>query len=200
MSRNRILKPNRQEEQYINIGLKKPPYKATLPACTLRENEEWKIKLMSQLEHYKRVAPFYKQTTELINNLLGQEHKSLINFNVSSVEEITKFLGIKTRFELFSEIECQVEVATEPGIWGLNICKVKKASTYINSSGGEIFFPKEKFAQTNVKLGFIHNHLEKYDQRNDKFIPGLSILDVLMFNSREKTRELVESYSIKWCK
>jgi wbnG protein len=36
-----------------------------------------------------------------------------------------------------------------------------------------------------------------YKQFSDEFVPGLSILDVLMFNSRDKVKEFLELYSLE---
>lgn len=36
----------------------------------------------------------------------------------------------------------------------------------------------------------------KYQQFGDKFVPGLSIVDVLMFNSKEEVRKQLQNYTL----
>lgn len=36
----------------------------------------------------------------------------------------------------------------------------------------------------------------KYQQFGDKFVPGLSIVDVLMFNSKEEVRKQLQNYAL----
>ena len=37
----------------------------------------------------------------------------------------------------------------------------------------------------------------EYPQFGDPFVPGLSIVDVLMFNEREQVREMLKKYQLK---
>ncbi|WP_321369249.1 WbqC family protein [uncultured Draconibacterium sp.] len=198
MSRNRILKPNREQFQYINIGLKKPVYKSKLPDCELISNSEWKNKILVQLEHYKKRAPYYRETIELLDVIFEEEERSLLQFNIRSIKTIASLLKIDTAIELFSNIEGEVEIAIEPGLWGLNTCLAFGADSYINAPGGEIFYPKKNFIEAGVKLGFIQHQLTPYNQHNSGFIGGLSIIDVLMFCGIENSAKLVRDYSVKW--
>ena len=59
-------------------------------------------------------------------------------------------------------------------------------------------YPKEVYKKAGIKLGFIQHKLYPYFQNNESFIPGLSIIDVLMFNGVKKTSEMVHDYTIKW--
>lgn len=198
MSRNRILKPGRNDVQYINIGLKKALFKTKLPDCNLLNNQQWKILVLKQLEHYKKVAPFYSDTMSILEEILKKNDTSLLEFNIRSTKTIISVLEITTPLELFSSIESKIKIADKPGLWGLHTCQARGASTYINAPGGETFYPKEAFKKAGVKLGFIQHKLSSYRQRNKEFIPGLSIIDVLMFNGVDKTSELINDYSVKW--
>ncbi|HOA81203.1 MAG TPA: WbqC family protein, partial [Defluviitaleaceae bacterium] len=46
-------------------------------------------------------------------------------------------------------------------------------------------------------LNFLKTDDIKYQQFGDEFIPNLSIIDVMMFNSREKIQELLEQYTLQ---
>ena len=49
-----------------------------------------------------------------------------------------------------------------------------------------------------MELGFIQPKLEPYNQNSKEFVIGLSILDVLFCNGKEKTLEMIKNYEIKW--
>ena len=199
MTRNRILQPTRNEFQYIHIGVQKPAYRAMLPCCNLTNDEQWKNQLLNQLRHYEKIAPFYNETIIFLTNLLALEDHTLVGFNIRSTTAIAQELNIQTSFELFSHIESTVERANDPGLWGLNISKAKAAKTYINAPGGEALIPAKAFLKEGIELGFIQHQNTPYNQfNNGNFIPGLSILDVLMFNGFKKTEELLHDYTIKW--
>ena len=198
MTRNRILKPNLNEFQYIIVEIQRPPFPAMLPECMLTPDQKWKIKLIAQLEHYKKKATYYDETILFVRQLLNNNEDSLVDFNISSTKAIARLLEIDTSFFQYSKIEHNVEKALNGGYWGLNFCKALGADTYINAPGGEALYPKEVYKEKGIKLGFIQHKLYPYSQGNNNFFPALSIIDVLMFNGIKRTSEMVHDYTIKW--
>lgn len=197
MRRNRILKYNSNEILNIYVGIQKPPFKSKLSECKLASDESWKKKLIAHLHHYKRKAPFYDETMEILIPLILKKEEKLVEFNMNSTTNIARMLKIKTPIYKFSDFEDKVEKSRR-GYWGINFCKALGADTYINAPGGEAFYPKLAYKEAGIKLGFIQHKLNNYPQYNNRFIAGLSIIDVLMFNGFEKTSEMLKDYYIKW--
>jgi len=79
----------------------------------------------------------------------------------------------------------------------INITKKLKARNYINPQNGKELYRKEYFADYDIDLNFIDPILEEYKQRNHSFVPGLSIIDVMMFNSKEEIRNQLENYKLE---
>lgn len=198
MSRNRILKPGLNDFVYIKIGLQKMAYKAMLPDCKLTTDEKWKARMMAQLEHFKKKAPFYNETIAVLHQILEEKEETLVEFNVKSTTVIASLLNIKTPLQQFSTMKQKVKEVEEGENWGLNISKALGADAYINAPAGEALYPKEVFDKAGIRLGFIQHQLNPYKQNNSRFIPGLSIIDVLLFNGIERTSEMVHDYAIKW--
>ena len=63
------------------------------------------------------------------------------------------------------------------------LCKSLKANTYINAIGGFELYSKENFQKSSIVLQFLKSAPFEYSQFENQFIPWLSIIDVLMFNS-----------------
>lgn len=198
MTRNRILKPDLNDFQYIKAGIKKPEYNAMYPECLLNEDHSWKLKLLAQLEHYKKKAAYFEETIGFLKQLLEFDDVSLVNFNMRTTASIARMLSINTNFLRFTDIETKVGNELSGGYWGLEFCKVTGADTYVNAPDGEGFYPVEAFRKSGVSMGFIQHQLNPYSQGNKNFVPGLSIIDLLMFNGAEKTSEMVKEYTIKW--
>lgn len=198
MTRNRILKPTLDDCQYIRIGIIRPEFKAMFPDCKINPRLKWETKLIAQLEHYKRIAPYYEEIISFLKQLLMKKEELVVDFNINSTKAIARLLKIDTSFFQFSKMKDSVEKADKGCYWGLNFCRSLGADTYINAPGGEKLYPKHDYKNAGITLGFIQHKLYPYSQSNNMFIQKLSIIDVLMFNGIERTSEMVHDYTIKW--
>ena len=91
----------------------------------------------------------------------------------------------------------QIEPPSAPDEWALNICKnIEGVSEYWNPIGGMEFFDKSKYSSANINLVFQKSHLPAYRQLNSnaEFEAGLSIIDVMMFNSPEDINVMLDNY------
>ena len=198
MKRNRMLKPGRENFQYINIALQKPEFKTTLSECRINNDTNWKEKLFRQIEHYKKPAPFYGETLTILHDIFSAEDDLLHLFNERSILHLLKLLEIKTPVKRFSQMESGHSQMDHLWDWALMMCHMTQADTYINAPGGEAIYPENIFREAGIKMGYIQHRLRPYNQKNSRFIPALSILDVLMFNGISETQKIVKEYSIKW--
>lgn len=73
----------------------------------------------------------------------------------------------------------------------LALCRAVNADTYINAIGGTELYSREKFGSQGVELKFIKSKPYSYVQFGATFVPWLSIIDVLMFNSLDAVRECI---------
>ena len=78
----------------------------------------------------------------------------------------------------------------------MNICKSLGAESYINAIGGKDLYSKERFTKEGINLNFIQTGDVRYKQFGNEFVPFLSIIDVLMFNSPEEARILLDDYEL----
>ena len=78
-----------------------------------------------------------------------------------------------------------------------HICNLLHADTYYNAIGGKELYDKLDFAEQGVDLKFVQTLPIQYKQFNNVFQPNLSLIDVLMFNSREDVNQLLTQYSLE---
>jgi hypothetical protein len=77
------------------------------------------------------------------------------------------------------------------------ICKINSATEYINPIGGQALYNKMEFKKREINLNFIKMHDFEYKQLGPSmFIPNLSIIDVLMFNSRDDIIFFLNQYEL----
>lgn len=195
INRNRILKPS-DDWQYITIPLEKHSRSALIKDIKIKENTDWRDKIFKQLEHYKKKAPFYKETIKLLKECFEHKTESIVDLNTHLLKKICEYLDIKFKYKIFSEMDLKIGEIKEPGDWALEISKALGASEYINPPGGEEIFNKKKFIKEKIELKFLKINLEEYDQRRNKFKPGLSIIDVMMFNDPRTINKFLDNYKL----
>ena len=72
-----------------------------------------------------------------------------------------------------------------------------KYDTYVNPPGGKAFFNADKYRNANIELEFLTQEIQEYNQRVKEFVPGLSILDVMMFCTPEEIVNMMDLYKIE---
>ena len=70
------------------------------------------------------------------------------------------------------------------------------ANKYLNAIGGKDLYSKESFSNNDIQLEFLESTILTYEQFNSEFIPYLSIIDILMFNSQMKVKRMLENYRL----
>lgn len=193
IERNRILKPN-DGWQYIKVPLEKHSRDTKIKDIKIRNNEDWKNKILRQLEHYKK-APYYFQTIELIKKIFVFETDSIVKLNVEIMKTICNYLSIDFNVEIFSTMDIEVKPVNHPGEWALNISKSLNASEYANPIGGKEIFINEEFEKAGIDIVFLENNLSPYNQLREGFEPGLSIIDVIMFNDINEINTMIDDFN-----
>ena len=151
-------------------------------------------KLLTGIQRRYAKAPYFKDVFPLLQTILLTEEKNLARFLGESLIKISDYLDIETKFLYSSEIEKNNDLTFDDRI--IDICKSVGSDHYINAIGGKELYSKDDFAREGIKLNFIDTKEIEYKQFDKEFVPNLSIIDVLMFNSKEESRELLQRYEL----
>lgn len=192
VNRNRIL-TNKTSETLFSLELVKAPYTEPINQRRIADvyNAEKKLSMI-QCSYGK--APFFQAGMELMTNIMMCPERNLAEFLIHSICCIRDYLGITTPMYRESELDLNPEYRCEEGVY--EVCQKLGADTYYNAIGGQKLYSKEEFAKRGIQLGFIQTGDIRYRQFGREFIPNLSILDVIMFNSKESIQEMLENYII----
>lgn len=118
---------------------------------------------------------------------------SIADMAIHSVVSICNYLGIKRQFRLSSQCYDNRELKKADRL--IDICHKENILHYINAAGGKAIYDKEYYAAKGVKLDFMNAKGVEYSQFNNSFVPWLSIIDILMFNSKEDiVNKILPSY------
>jgi len=151
-------------------------------------------KLIKTFEIAYKKAPFFDDIFHFVKHIIEYNDKNLANFVGNSIIQIASYLGLKTEFIYSSEINKDCSLKGQEKI--LNMCNVLQATEYINSIGGIELYSKEMFKEQGIELKFIKSKSIEYKRFNNEFVPWLSILDVMMFNDKEKVKNFLKEYEL----
>ena len=198
IERNRILKPN-EGWQYISVPLQKHGLSTIIQDVKINNNEKWREKLLAQLEHYKKRSPYYKETVDVVKNATALPPLSITDLNQQILTTVCEYLNIPFKSQIFSKMNLKIEPVHAADEWALNICKaLGNIDEYWNPPGGMDFFDRSKYEKAGIKLVFQKPILNFYSQRRgpENFESGLSIIDVMMFNSPEEINKMLDQYEL----
>lgn len=193
VNRNRILQEG--QAKYFNIEVDHASQNKQINELLLSDVFDPEKKL-SQLRTLYHSAPYFQQGYELMRKIFACDERNLAYFLEHSMQCVCDYLGIQTKFLRSSGIPHNAEYKKEYRIF--EQCKYIGADVYINAIGGQKFYFYEQFHDQGIQLGFIKTGDIQYMQFGSEFVPNLSIIDVIMFNSKEEMQQLLQNYSILW--
>ncbi len=190
INRNKILLNG--EGKYISIPLKKDSDFLQIRDRYL--SSSWEIekkKILNSIIESYRNAPNFESIITLIKSILEYDNKNLFEFIFHSIQRINFFLEIKTPIIKSSNILIDHDLKSENKV--IELCKSRFASHYINPIGGLELYSREEFKNKGLELYFLKVNNFIYHQFKNEFVPFLSIIDVMMFNSKEKIINYINS-------
>ena len=151
-------------------------------------------KLLKTIRQNYSKAPFFQRVFLILEDILNNDQKELSRFLGYSLIKISRYLEIETNFLYSSDIKNDKSLRAQDRL--IEMSKTLNATSYINSIGGIKLYDKEVFYQNNIRLRFLESNEITYKQFNNEFIPNLSIIDILMFNSKDEIRNMLIQFEM----
>lgn len=151
--------------------------------------------LLNRFREAYRKAPEFCSVMPLLEGIIRNPSSNLFDYIFASIQSVCEFLGIRTPLVVSSSIDCDHSLKAAERVQG--ICKALCADAYVNPVGGMELYSRENFASNGIDLKFLKALPFEYSQSGIPFVPWLSILDVLMFNSKILIKEkILNEYTI----
>ena len=150
--------------------------------------------MLNQLEGSYRKAPFFKTAFPVVTSILQAERRNLFEYIYQSIQKLADFLQVKTPLVISSSIGIDHSLRGEDKV--LAICRTMRATDYVNAIGGLELYSKANFLAHRISLEFIKTRPIRYQQYGGAFVENLSIVDVMMFNSRETISGFLRDYDL----
>ncbi|WP_433885042.1 WbqC family protein [Pseudomonas vranovensis] len=187
INRNRLYLSG--DVRYFTVPLSGASSYSKICEVNIQPRQAWVRKLMESIRQSYAKAPNFTATFDLLRDVVEGEDVSIAGLAQRSIRKSVERLGFSTAFVESSSIYGNSHLSGPERV--LDICLQEHAEEYINPSGGRALYDADYFLQSGIKLSFSSANLVPYSQFDRPFSPGLSIIDMMMFNEFERCRELI---------
>ena len=192
--RNRIKSPN--GELYLTIPVKKDKGRreTLLNNALVNDEENWRANHIKSIEHnYRKQFQKFPELRHLLYELVNFNSQILAEINTNIIQQISRLVGIKTRFIRASELGNSDK--TKDSLL-LEICEKLNCSEYLSPQGSAVYIDAETpggvFTGSKCELFYHHYAHPEYQQiQTGPFLPYMSIIDLLLCSGPVSALEII---------
>lgn len=151
-------------------------------------------KILGQIKSSYSKSPYFDDVFPLLESIFLYEDKNLFNYILNSIEVLKGYMGIQTPLFISSMIDIDHSLKGKDKV--IALCKQLNAEVYVNPAGGTELYDKAEFSDNGISLKFHSMDSICYKQNGDGFVESLSIIDVMMFNSKVEIGLLLNRYTL----
>ncbi len=194
INRNRILLNGK--DHLFSIPLVKISQNKRIYETYLSDYDSWRNEFLNLINACYMRSPNFKKGLELIENVLRNNYETIAELAIGSIKEFSSYLGINSKFYKSSEIDYDRLGNGQDKI--LSILHNLEIKNYINPIAGKNLYDHHTFEKHYKSLRFLKMNSDIfYKQDNvESFIPNLSIIDMVMWNSHESLKNDIIKYTI----
>lgn len=194
INRNSILLNHKSH--LFSIPIDRPSQNKLIMDTKLKFSNEEKYQFLRKIYLSYKKAKCFEQVYHMLEEIVLFDENDLTTYIEHSLLKISRYLGLNTKFIRSSSINVGCGLKGQDLI--IEKCKSLKANIYINSIGGMSLYNADRFLEEKIELYFIKMKTEKicYKQFNDSFVSNLSIIDVLMFNTKNEILNMLQCYEL----
>lgn len=190
INRNRILIDG--EPKYISLPIVNASQNKKINEIQLFQDSYWAEKRLKSIEFAYKKAPYYAEGYQLAKKILKCKKDNLVAYILESFEIICEYIDIKTEFVISSSLKKNCNLKGQEKV--LDICRLLNADEYYNAIGGQNLYSFSEFKNNSIDLKFLKTEPILYKQFENDFQSNLSIIDIIMFNSKNVIHQMLAKY------
>jgi hypothetical protein len=171
---NYILSKNGEKKKFT-IPLSGASQNVLISNILIADNEyKYSIKKLEKFIKFNYENPDINDILKIFN----KDQNSFVDLAESLIFKIMNLFDIKTEIIRSSSLSYDKGLKGQDKI--INICKLFNAKKYFNLPGGIEIYDEKIFNYYGIELNLLPKNHFIYNQKNDQFVPNLSILDYLL--------------------
>lgn len=150
---------------------------------------------LAQLRHAYRRAPFFQPVFALLESVCLAPDQNVARKTAASVLAVFDYLEIALAHSFASHHPAEGSCGQRRI---LDLCRRFGACDYHNAPGGRALYDAQAFLAEGVRLRFVRGAFPAYPQVGaGAFVPGLSMIDILMNTPPERARQMLDDYVLE---
>lgn len=191
INRNRLKINN--EAWWFTLPVSQASSHSKIYDIQLLDSRNRKIK-KSVLQNYSR-APHFDEVYPIFCRVIDQSDRHAVSMAEASLRLILDYLNLEKKIIRASALEYDRSLPAHLKL--ISLAKLFDCDHYVNSAGGKALYEKKVFAELGVQLSFLIPALSEYAQGNGTFIRSLSMIDHLMWCSKDQVLSHLEQFTLE---
>lgn len=185
-----------QQAQYFGLQLNKASQNKAINEIDVIKDSKFIDKSLRMIEMNYSKAQYFNEVFPLIQGAYSNLGSlNLAKVNADSITTVLDYLELKKEIYFSSDLNISKHSYSRSERL-MAITKSLNSSEYVNVKSGENLYSKEEFAKNDIDLKFLEFVESEYDQGIKPYIPSLSILDVLMHNSKSDVKSMLMKFNL----
>ena len=148
----------------------------------------WQRKALGSIRASYAKAPHFAAEFPRVEALFDSSEERVARFNEGVIRRLAADLGLEAEVSLASALGVE-STGTDRLV---RLVAAAGGSTYLSGDGSDGYLQPEAFQEAGLELTYLGFQHPRYDQGEDEFAPGLSILDALFHVGLAETARLVQ--------
>jgi len=193
INRNRLLING--SPAYFTVPLKRHPADALIRDVEIDEgSRRWRTTMLKTIGNFYRRAQSFEAVYPIVERVVGGPFTRIADMARASLREVCGYLGVEVAIVDSSSAYGNAHLKGRDRV--IDTCCAERASDYVNAIGGRALYSPDAFLAHGIRLHFVDTAPIEYPQFGGPFVPSLSVIDLLMFNTLNGARELLTRYEL----
>tara|TARA_Y100000996_G_scaffold360198_1_gene302507 strand:+ start:445 stop:1152 length:708 start_codon:yes stop_codon:yes gene_type:complete len=160
---------------------------------TIDNQKNWSSRHQKSILFNYANAPFFDEIKDVVESIFNKNFEYLVELNTEIIKSIMNVLDIKTKVCFSSELNILKKGSDRV----LDICKAVHAKNYITGTfWAESNLQIEEFQKANIDVEFQKFQHPTYNQIHGKFVPEMSIIDLLFNEGKSNAKKILQDSSV----
>ncbi|CAB3697700.1 hypothetical protein LMG24076_03253 [Trinickia soli] len=178
----------------VTIPLQQASQNRLISEIEVDSSSNWREKMLRSIEQSYARAPQFSHVFPLVDAIIRHGASNLADYLCHGLTTLRDHLRIATEILPTSRRYANADLKGQERI--IDICLKEDASVYVNAIGGKELYCRATFADRGLDLKFLEPVLPPYACGRLAYVPGLSIIDVLMWNEPSLVDHMLHSATL----